>query len=73
LLAQTAEKQCVLSLYNFWEQKGVHVSALIHDGLHVDKEAATPDMLALAAEHIREQTGYRLQGRARVQTVGAPA
>ena len=61
LLAQTAEKKCVLALYRFWEERGVHVSALIHDGLHVDKEAATLAMLPLAAEFIREQTGYSVE------------
>eukprot|EP01043_Picozoa_sp_COSAG02_P102116 COSAG02_NODE_38142_length_432_cov_8.987988_1_plen_38_part_01 len=38
-MAQTGEKRCILALYDFWESKGVHVGALVHDGLHVDKEA----------------------------------
>ena len=30
-LAQTAEKRCLLALYDFWRRHKVHVSALIHD------------------------------------------
>ncbi|MDA8539193.1 hypothetical protein N9K47_00450, partial [bacterium] len=61
LLAQTAEKKCILALYDFWTSRGVHVGALVHDGLHVDKEAATPPMLSLAAEFIRKRTGYTVK------------
>ena len=61
LMAQTAEKRCILALYDFWKSKGVHVGALVHDGLHVDKEAATHPMLSLAAEFIRKRTGYTVK------------
>ena len=59
-LAQTAEKRCLLALYDFWQSHKVHVSALIHDGLHVDRDAATDEMLPLAATHIYEQTGFKV-------------
>ena len=60
LLLHTAEKRCVLALRDFWEERGVHFSALIQaDGMHVDKDAATAAMLPLAAKHIEAKTGYR--------------
>ena len=60
LLAQTAEKRCILALHDFWFRNRVHVGALIHDGLHVDKEAATVGHLKPASDYIYEKTGYRV-------------
>eukprot|EP01043_Picozoa_sp_COSAG02_P045660 COSAG02_NODE_4201_length_5632_cov_5.111874_4_plen_89_part_00 len=56
-MAQTAEKRCILALYDFWESKGVHVGALVHDGLHVDKEAATYPAVGPATCPVRCKTG----------------
>ena len=33
LLAQTAEKRCIIALNDFWFRNRVHVGAMIHDGL----------------------------------------
>ena len=61
LMIQTAEKRCILALYDYWTRQSVHCGALIHDGLHVDKDAATDAHLQPASDYIYTHTGYRVQ------------
>ena len=59
-LVQTAEKRCILALKDYWDKQDVEVGALIHDGMHVDIEQATPDHLRKGSAHIRDKTGYKV-------------
>ena len=61
LLVQTAEKRCILALKGYWDQLGVSVGALIHDGLHVDADSADKSHLQPASDYIYEKTGYRVK------------
>ena len=67
LLVQTAEKRCIIALYKYWDDKGVRVGALIHDGLHVAIDDATDKHLKPASEYIYKHTGYRVQLEYRVE------
>eukprot|EP01045_Picozoa_sp_COSAG04_P023362 COSAG04_NODE_2765_length_3621_cov_47.223169_2_plen_897_part_00 len=59
-LAQQMEKTCLLSMYDFMEQEGWTVGALIHDGMHVEGKVP-PEVLSQCSGHVFDSTGLRVK------------
>jgi len=57
-MAQTLEKWALLSMYEYFNKKGIHVGALIHDGMHVDKDADIN--LSECEEYVFKKTGFKI-------------
>ncbi len=58
---QTLERKCLLVVYDYLKQKGRVVGALIHDGLHLEKEKENEDFTSLISEvktELKEKTNF---------------
>ena len=59
-LAQQMEKTCLLAMYDYMEEAGWTVGALIHDGMHVEGNLS-PDVLASCCAYVQDKTGFAIQ------------
>jgi len=60
-MVQTAEKKCIMALFDYFNTKSVGVGALIHDGLHLAKTADFSAHNRAACEYVKQQTGYTIR------------
>jgi hypothetical protein len=60
LLAQTAEKHALIYMYKYFTSNNIHVGALIHDGLHLEKIDNVDFHIKECEKFVYKNTGFKI-------------
>jgi len=59
-LAQHCERIALISMYEYFTSKGFKVGALIHDGLHLEKDPKVHRLLKWCEKFVLKNTGFKV-------------
>lgn len=60
-IGQQCERICLLSMLEFFNNKGYEVGALIHDGLHLRRNKMNRKLIIKCEEYVYEKTGFEIK------------